>query len=63
MDALMVQVDVFDHLTRQIGEEAERCGLTEHELMEELEETKRKVFKEKFPNLADNKSATRHVEP
>jgi len=38
-------------LTRSLGEEAERQGLTEDKLMEELEETKREVFEETYGKL------------
>ncbi len=42
---------LFDHLTRQVGEQVERSGLSEDELMAELEETKREVFGEKYSGL------------
>jgi len=39
---------VFNEFTRQFGQEVERRGLTEEELMAELEETKREVFNEQY---------------
>ncbi len=39
---------VFNEFTRQFGREVERRGLTEEELMIELEETKREVFEEQY---------------
>jgi prevent-host-death family protein len=41
----------FDRLTRELGQEVERCGLSEEELMAELEETKREVFREQYGQL------------
>jgi prevent-host-death family protein len=38
-------------LTRSLGEEAERQGLTEEKLLEEMEETKREVFAKMYGNL------------
>jgi prevent-host-death family protein len=38
----------FERLTRMFGEEAERQGLTEEKLVEELEEDKREVYKEMY---------------
>ena len=38
-------------LGRKVGPEAERQGLTEEKLLEELKETKREVFKEKYGDL------------
>jgi prevent-host-death family protein len=35
---------VFDKFTREFGQEVERRGLSEEQLMAELEETKREVF-------------------
>ena len=43
---------MFDRLSREFGEEVERRGLSEDELMAELEETKREVFREKYARLA-----------
>lgn len=43
---------MFDHLTREFGEEVERRGLSEDELTAELEDSKRKVFTEKYARLA-----------
>ncbi len=42
---------VFDKFTRELGQEVERRGLTEEELMNELEETKREVFAEQYGRL------------
>ena len=39
---------VFNEFTRQFGQEVERGGLTEEELMTELEETKREVVEEQY---------------
>lgn len=41
----------FDNFARKIGRTAEKSGLTEGQLMEELEETKREVFREKYGDL------------
>ena len=35
---------VFDKFTREFGQEVERRGLSEEQLLAELEETKREVF-------------------
>lgn len=43
---------MFDGFTREFGEEVERRGLSNDELMAELEETKREVFREKYARLA-----------
>jgi prevent-host-death family protein len=37
---------VFETFTREFGQEVERRGVSEDELMAELEETKREVFRE-----------------
>lgn len=42
---------VFDQFTQELGQEAERRGLSEHELMNGLEETKRQVFLEQYGRL------------
>ncbi len=42
------KVKEFQRLARTLGEEAERQGLTEEKLMEELEVDKRAVFKEMY---------------
>jgi len=39
---------IFNDFTRQFGQEVERRGLTEEELMAELEVTKREVFEEQY---------------
>lgn len=41
----------FNKLARKIGRDVEKSGLTEEQLMEELEETKREVFREKYGGL------------
>jgi len=38
----------FDDLTRNLGREVEKRGLSEEELMAELEQTKRRVFEERY---------------
>jgi len=43
---------MFDRLTRDLGEAVERRGLSEAELMAELEETKREIFREKYAQRA-----------
>jgi prevent-host-death family protein len=43
---------VFDRFTREFGEQVERRGVSEDELIAELEETKREVFREKYAQLA-----------
>jgi prevent-host-death family protein len=45
------RLKVFDEFTRQLGQEIEKRGLTEEELMNELEETKREVFLEQYGHL------------
>lgn len=42
---------VFDQFTREFGMEIEKRGLSEEELMAELEETKREVFRERYAKL------------
>ncbi|MCI0550164.1 MAG: type II toxin-antitoxin system Phd/YefM family antitoxin, partial [Anaerolineae bacterium] len=42
---------VFNKLARKIGRDVEKSGLTEEQLMAELEETKREVFREQYSNL------------
>jgi prevent-host-death family protein len=39
---------IFDQFTRDLGQEVEERGLSEEELMNELEETKREVFLEQY---------------
>ncbi len=41
----------FNKLARAIGRDVEKSGLTEEQLMEELEETKREVFREQYGSL------------
>ena len=41
----------FDNFARNIGRAVEKSGLTEEQLMEELEETKREVFRENYGDL------------
>lgn len=43
---------VFDKFTREFGVEIEKQGLSEEEVMAELEETKREVFRERYAKLA-----------
>jgi prevent-host-death family protein len=38
----------LDDLTRNLGREVEKRGLSEEELMAELEQTKRQVFEERY---------------
>ena len=42
---------VFDQLTRELGQEVEKRGLSEQELMSQLEDTKREVFLEQYGRL------------
>ena len=42
---------VFDKFTREFGREVERRGLSEEQLMAELEETKHEVFRERYAGL------------
>jgi ribosome-binding protein aMBF1 (putative translation factor) len=42
------RLDLFDEFTRELGKEIEKRGLTEEQLMAELEETKREVFEERY---------------
>jgi len=39
---------IFKEFTRQFGQEIEKCGLTEDELMNELEKSKNEVFAEQY---------------
>jgi len=39
---------VFDKSTRELGREVERRGLSEEQVMAELEETKREVFQKQY---------------
>ena len=41
----------FNKFARSLGQEVEKSGLTEEELMNELEETKREVFLEQYGQL------------
>ena len=41
----------FNKLARKIGRDVENSGLTEEQLMEELEETKWEIFREKYGDL------------
>jgi prevent-host-death family protein len=43
---------VFDKFTREFGGEIEKQGLSEEEVMAELEETKREVFRERYAKPA-----------
>ncbi len=40
----------FERLARAMGEEAERQGLTEEQVIAELEETKKEVYQERYDN-------------
>ena len=42
---------IFEKFTREFGREIEKRGLTEEQLMAELEETKREVFQERYGRL------------
>lgn len=39
---------VFDKFTQEFGQEVERRGLSEEEMMKDLEEAKREVFQEQY---------------
>ena len=39
---------VFNNFTRRLGQEVEKRGLTEEELMTDLEESKHEVFEEQY---------------
>lgn len=41
----------FDDFARNLGREVEKSGLTEEQLLEELEETKREVFEERYGKI------------
>ena len=45
------RLSAFDEFARNLGREVEKSGLTEEQLMEELEETKREVFREKYGDI------------
>lgn len=45
------KLDTFNKVARKIGRDVEKSGITEEQLLEELEETKREVFQEKYGNL------------
>ncbi|OGO41612.1 MAG: hypothetical protein A2Z04_03675 [Chloroflexi bacterium RBG_16_57_9] len=42
------RIAAFDEFARKLGQEVERRGLSEEELLTGLEETKRKVFAERY---------------
>ena len=42
---------LFDRLTRELGERVERSGLSENELMAELEKTNQEVVREKYARV------------
>ena len=50
---------IFDQFTGDLGREVEKRGLSEEELMAELEETKREVFLEQYgrPEILLNPAA------
>ncbi len=41
----------FEDFSHKFGQEVERRGITEEQLMEDLEETKKEVFREQYGNL------------
>jgi PHD/YefM family antitoxin component YafN of YafNO toxin-antitoxin module len=45
-------LEAFKRLGQDLGREIEKQGLTEEQLLEELEETRRQVFKEQYGDLA-----------
>jgi ribosomal protein L29 len=49
----------LDDLTRNLGRQVEQRGLTEDELMAELEETKRQVFEERYGRPAQKAAPVR----
>lgn len=42
------KLEDFESIARSLGEEAERMGITEEKLLDELEETKREVYQETY---------------
>ena len=42
------KLEDFERIARSLGEEAERRGITEEKLLDELEETKREVYQETY---------------
>jgi len=44
-------IAAFKDFSRNLGKEVERLGLTEEELLEDLEKTKREVFEERYGKL------------
>lgn len=46
---------VFDKFTREFGREIEKQGLSEEEIMVELEETKQEVFRERYAKSRNQK--------
>ena len=42
----------FERFSRSLGREIEKRGLTEEQLLKELEESRREVFKGQYPDLA-----------
>ena len=42
---------VFEKFTREFGTEVEKRGLSEEQLMADLEETKREVFQERYGKI------------
>src|SRR5205823_7767925 len=49
----MMAERVHNRLVRGLGREAERVGLTEEQLFEELKETRQDVFREKYGDIAE----------
>ena len=45
-------LEAFERFSRNLGREIEKQGLTEEQLLEELKETRREVFKEQYGDLA-----------
>ena len=45
------RLSAFDNFARKIGRAVEKSDLTEEQLMKELEDTKREVFRDQYGNL------------
>lgn len=46
-------LQAFDRFSRTLGREIEKQGLTEEQLLEDLKESRREIFKEQYGDLAE----------
>ncbi|MCL5985838.1 MAG: type II toxin-antitoxin system Phd/YefM family antitoxin [Actinobacteria bacterium] len=51
------KLEHFEYFTRALGKEAERRGITEEQLIEDMEKTKQKVFEEQYGRAIRQKTS------